>query len=638
MVASIIPILAAHKFHSPIDDAYITFTYARSIAEGQGFRLHPLADPSLGTTTPFTAIILAILSRILFFLEIPTIGIGLSVAAWIGTAWLWFFKGQVFGLNLFGRFAVAIVLLVETSNWIVHLGMESWLFIFLLTFTVLIFLCQHMLFAGMSVAALFLTRPEGILLVPILIIYQGLFVDPKNIESIKHFGQQSVKLIAGFLVTFSIWAIFAWLTIGKIVPQTIKAKTIQSNMMDWGNFVDYLHIHLTENWMTLGSITSSYSVSLNAWLIMATIGILFAVIIARPTLILLLWVIGFIGVYFLIKAPYYTWYMLPIQYLLEVFSALAVAGLGTLCYQLINWSPRPRYRLISIPVYLIGLSFIAYSLVGYLPKATFGYPKKDYQQIAEWINSNTHQGDTVAYYEVGYLSWYSEREVVDLLGLTNSTVLDALDSGSTLLAFEATQPDYLVFLARHPLLSPIRQSGGFELLYDLVHTLPALDRAVGQTYEIYARKHPDVQPKMTAKDTTLDLNASSLVTHGVGKIETQHNGSVSFTPTIDPYLVYSELGLDAAQYDIVAITMSLSSTLEAQEAQLFFAQLGQPILEEHSTFFAVYPGDSRTYYIKVADRQGWIGTIDTIRFDPIEGASGDHNHITIEEIRVIRSQ
>jgi hypothetical protein len=64
IAASSVPILASQRLAHPIDDAYITLTYARSLSEGRGFTFGEFVDkPTLGTTTPLYAALLAVASR-----------------------------------------------------------------------------------------------------------------------------------------------------------------------------------------------------------------------------------------------------------------------------------------------------------------------------------------------------------------------------------------------------------------------------------------------------------------------------------------------------------------------------------------------------------------------------------------------
>jgi hypothetical protein len=53
----------------PIDDAYITFRYARNLAEGIGLVYNP-CEHVLGTTTPLFSLVLALL-YLVTYIEIP---------------------------------------------------------------------------------------------------------------------------------------------------------------------------------------------------------------------------------------------------------------------------------------------------------------------------------------------------------------------------------------------------------------------------------------------------------------------------------------------------------------------------------------------------------------------------------------
>src|SRR5258708_24146533 len=116
LVASAVPVMASLHQKHPIDDAYITFSYARSLSEGHGFVFGYTADkPVLGTTTPLFAILLAILSKVIPFVEIPVLAVAVSTLTWIATGWLWALQGTWFGFNWLESFRIGILILVAAS-------------------------------------------------------------------------------------------------------------------------------------------------------------------------------------------------------------------------------------------------------------------------------------------------------------------------------------------------------------------------------------------------------------------------------------------------------------------------------------------------------------------------------------------
>ena len=66
--------LRLHQPPNTVDDAYITFRYARNIASGVGF-VYNAGDPVLGTTTPAYALLLAAVSRLAGFYDYPRLAL-----------------------------------------------------------------------------------------------------------------------------------------------------------------------------------------------------------------------------------------------------------------------------------------------------------------------------------------------------------------------------------------------------------------------------------------------------------------------------------------------------------------------------------------------------------------------------------
>src|SRR5690606_8741405 len=65
------------RFYQPpntVDDAYITFRYARNIATGVGFVYNP-GERVLGTTTPAYALLLALAARVSGYSDFPRLAL-----------------------------------------------------------------------------------------------------------------------------------------------------------------------------------------------------------------------------------------------------------------------------------------------------------------------------------------------------------------------------------------------------------------------------------------------------------------------------------------------------------------------------------------------------------------------------------
>ena len=95
ILLAIIPFWLAYQIrhHHAYDDAYITLTYARNIAQGRGF-IYNGGEPYLGTTSPLLALLLGALGAIF-----PTFGV-YQIALWLGAA-MW--GGAIVVASLIGR-------------------------------------------------------------------------------------------------------------------------------------------------------------------------------------------------------------------------------------------------------------------------------------------------------------------------------------------------------------------------------------------------------------------------------------------------------------------------------------------------------------------------------------------------------
>jgi len=114
----------------PIDDAYITFRYARNLAEGLGFAYNP-GERVLGTTTPLWTLLLASLHG-LTDLDLPRLSLVLSALLDAGTTLLLLCLAGRLGLG--HGWAVLVATLFALNPLSIAYatgGMESSLFTFL---------------------------------------------------------------------------------------------------------------------------------------------------------------------------------------------------------------------------------------------------------------------------------------------------------------------------------------------------------------------------------------------------------------------------------------------------------------------------------------------------------------------------
>jgi hypothetical protein len=229
IIWSVIPVWQQQNLN---DDSYITLTYAKNLVNGHGFIYnHPPA--TLGTTTPFFALLVALLALILPIFTIAQVAVLITVVSWIGTGWLLYSLMLHLKFEPFIACAIALTPMLMIRTWITFMGMEIWLFEFLLVLTIWFTLKEYFFLAGLSTCALFLTRGEGAIMALILLSY--IYLNHHKI---------ALSFINGGLLPFSGWSIYAYITFGTLLPNTLAAKQAQALLPSGHPFINRMVFEL----------------------------------------------------------------------------------------------------------------------------------------------------------------------------------------------------------------------------------------------------------------------------------------------------------------------------------------------------------------------------------------------------------
>lgn len=123
--------------------------------------------------------------------------------------------------------------------------------------------------------------------------------------------------------------------------------------------------------------------------------------------------------YTVFKAPGYFWYYAPgdAVFILSILLA-CVYGVRALS----------KHYGVGKVVYSSGIGLIA---AGYLffvlairPPLTYAAPRStQYEAISHWLRQNSNADDWVACDEIGYIGYYSQRNIRDMLGLLDRSAL-----------------------------------------------------------------------------------------------------------------------------------------------------------------------------------------------------------------------
>jgi hypothetical protein len=454
------------------DDPFITFRYARNLAQGIGFVYNP-GERILSTTTPLFTLVLAATAPIWRWgLDIPAIanligafclGVGglllwelLTVKKVVGT------DGEALNPSVPGWAGLLLYplfpLLLST------LGSEMPLYLALCLGTLVAYIHERYSLAAICVGLAVLTRPDGLLMVGILAL-DLIFIQPTK-EILKTRKQRRDLWTAFFLFLAIVgsWALFAWYYFGSPIPVTLFAKQHQGAMLISQRFFPgFFHM------------LSGYTRYPYAWVEagLAGLGIVACVKSGFRERLLLAWTLLYFMAYSFLGVSRYHWYYAP---LIPAWIVLVGRGAGKIIKDAKNakWEDAKRGSsktvLLSRAMVVGGLVVLGLfqaATVGLLPG---GNRQSDprlavYRAVGEWLRANVPENARVGALEVGIMGYYAlpvqhtgpttaglgtrrSSSMVDFAGLLQPAVAAQLGRNSTYTdtanwAVNHYHPDYL---------------------------------------------------------------------------------------------------------------------------------------------------------------------------------------------------
>ena len=227
-----------------IDDAFITFRYARNLASGNGLVVN-LGERVEGATSLSWTLLLAAAETLRLPIEAAALVLGVAFAVLaLREAYL---LGRRLGASPAACLAAVALVAVHGRFWLVAAnGLEGGLFAFLVVLVVRKTVEEaDARLIGALLGLLFLTRPESLLILPLVLLYQVLNAPGEEGESATPAteslrpGNAGVSPASGarrraFLIATAALAIVAAVTIwrlsyyGALLPNSVAAKSVLS--------------------------------------------------------------------------------------------------------------------------------------------------------------------------------------------------------------------------------------------------------------------------------------------------------------------------------------------------------------------------------------------------------------------------
>ncbi len=428
MAAGLVRLAWFAHTHYTEEDAFITFRYSRQLSEGFGFVYNP-GERLYGTTTPLFTLLL-----------VPWFKMSQNVVPAATALDLFAAVGSIFfvGKTLQGRAGPLLLMplgILAVSPKLIAMdmqGMETPMLLFFMAASWYAFTREKTAWTGIFLGLLLWTRVD-LLLWPFTICLTLSFSHPKR--------ALQIAVLSGLV--YLPWLAFSTLYFGSPIPFTAIAKWVayvQNNQDPLTShlslFLNYLSpFDFPQGYSLAATIAASISLGLATWMAIQSIR-------DKTITILAVFAVLEIGSLVLTRTTFFNRYFVPTLWAVLILMGLE---LGTLWQQLqtrkaLLWG----YRAVLSSALITALFFGLQRAQEYEDKQYYRQ-EESLEAIGVWLNQNTPVGASVLLEPLGYVGYYSNRMMIDEVGLVTPAVVELkrqhVDPD---LYFSIFHPDYYV--------------------------------------------------------------------------------------------------------------------------------------------------------------------------------------------------
>lgn len=388
--------LAWNNRNYQLDDALIYLRYIRNFFNGSGLVYNP-GDYFNGLTSPLYSYLVILAGLIIDNLQFANI----LLATICHASGLIIFSKVFFAERSLIARCLFIILAGTFPYFFLVYGMETPLFILMTGLCLYCYQIKKYFWLGIFSGLLILTRVEGGFLVTALL--GGYLIKNRTLPSYRYF------IIPLALITGNL--IFNKLYYGAYLPATGSAKVWQGQSGLWGDGWLFLHVDYLFGWVFNSNYFYGFTL---ATLVLAG----FASSIKKPAnreihLITATFLIGYSCFFIFLNIPNYHWYYAPYFIFAIVYCTqgiLLIADiLGTMFDSPLKWVGHISALLLAATLIYWAISIASITRGSFTP----------YKNIGIWLNQNTQENAKIALVEIGTVGWYSDRPIIDILGLVN---------------------------------------------------------------------------------------------------------------------------------------------------------------------------------------------------------------------------
>lgn len=401
-----------------IDDAYITFRYARNLAAGAGF-VYNVGEQVLGTSTPLFTMLLAAFAKFGFSLQSGSIVLGVVSDAIL--VLLFVVLGQSLKRIWLG---IVVGIWVASSSQIVFAsvsGMETELYACLVVSTLVLYATRRVGWASFLGGLTALTRPEGGL------VLVAIFATTLLRREFKWREWISVPFV---LVP---WGLFSLTYFGSLIPNSVLAKVVvyPPYAQPWHNIVVMVRLlalpfmllpGLIVSWVSNDSAVMTWFTNATTVLFILALG--WGVWSARYSRLdaMVLWLLLDLAFFALPNRYLFPWYSTP-----QLGMALFLAGWGM--FEFVKNSKFRRLGKLgagvafALLVLLTIVMLLQTFLEAGIQKSNLVRREKSYLCLGYELDAQAPRDVIVASPEIGALGFGFSKSILDLTGLVSPSMI-----------------------------------------------------------------------------------------------------------------------------------------------------------------------------------------------------------------------
>jgi len=403
-----------------IDDAYITFRYARNILDGQGMVYNP-GDIVLGTTTPLYTGLMTILGSLAGGADAPFPWIALLVNAFSDalSCMLLIRLGISLGSKNSGVACALIWAIAPMSVTFAIGGMETSVFILLMLATFYFYSAGRPVPAALAASMSLLTRPDALLFLLPLAIERVRRILPSQRLNPNPLPISSAELLTFFIPTL-IWTAFSTIYFGSPLPHSITAKVAAYRLPPEAALIRLLQHYATPflGHLTFGNLW--IRIGLIIFPILFGLGTLLAIRKKPGSWVMFVYPWFYLTAFSIANPLIFRWYLAPPLPL--YFLGILLGG-----ERIAQDVKRPSLSLVFVVVAFM-LTLNGWTLkpdhgpTRPAPKMAFIELELIYEAIGRNLEGKISSSEILSAGDIGALGYFSKAKILDTVGLISPEV------------------------------------------------------------------------------------------------------------------------------------------------------------------------------------------------------------------------